>query len=401
MKHVRRFFLFILLFCIGIIVVNTKTDFFYNISVYIPALEQHHLAVQMISDASQSLSELTASIPTPSEIYAMITHKELPIDPSDVAQNAYIANSPMLSFYPRENISVMMDESGKEVQVFGIVGDASKRHLIVNFSDSAENQLGQTQVGTDTAGQFNKFIKIPETDENRLEMVVFAGAKEYGQFASWVLNLVHLVRDENGLWSLETSPVYEANKAMYEKDRSLSEALKSTPSIQSTNNSIISIAQQLTATCDNDYDKAVALHDWICSYLYYDEDGLNSDTTIPFYATEVVANRKAVCLGFATLYAALCRSLNIPCYVVSGYALGIGDDTEWNGENTYTDFQNHAWNEVYVDGRWVIVDTTWDCQNKFENGQNVDGDSISHLYFDSNLQYFSQNHKILEYAKRR
>jgi len=48
----------------------------------------------------------------------------------------------------------------------------------------------------------------------------------------------------------------------------------------------------------------------------------------------------------------------------------------------------------------MIVDTTWDCANKIENGEMNKGE-VSHLYFDANLQFFSNNHKILEYSKRR
>ena len=97
--------------------------------------------------------------------------------------------------------------------------------------------------------------------------------------------------------------------------------------------------------------------------------------------------------------AALCRAEGIPCNVVTGYALGVSGDTKWTDENIATDEQNHAWNEVYVDGRWVIVDTTWDSGNKIENGMWIDG-SVSHLYFDANLQFFSSNHRIIEYYKR-
>lgn len=401
MKHFRNFILFILVLFAGIVIVNAKTDLFYNITAYIPALENHRIAASMIKDASRALSEITSSIPTPSEIIASIKGEELPIDPEDVAHNAYISDSPMLTFYPHENISVMTDETGTEVVVFGIVADPSKSHLIINFSDESSDQLSQESLSTVSSGQFSKTVKIPDTSYGRLELTVFAGPKAYGQFTSWVLNIIHLVRTENGTWSIETSPVYESNKAMYEKDKSISNALRSTPSIQSDDPSIISIAQQLTAQYTDDYDKAAALHDWVCSYIYYDEDSLSLDETIPYYATEVVESRKAVCLGLATLYASLCRSIGIPCNVVSGYALGIGEDTEWNSENIYSDYQNHAWNEVYVDGRWVIVDTTWDTQNKIKDGEYIEYDSISHLYFDSNLQFFSQTHKILEYSTRR
>ena len=93
---------------------------------------------------------------------------------------------------------------------------------------------------------------------------MYTGDKPYGQFESWAYNYVKLVRDGNGGWVIEQSPVFEHNKAMYEKDKSIKEALKYTASIQSNSDSIISIAEQLTSDKTTDYEKVLALHDWIC-----------------------------------------------------------------------------------------------------------------------------------------
>lgn len=304
----------------------------------------------------------------------------------------------MLSFYPNENISMIADYD--RIQIFGIVGSRSKSNLIVAFIDENGETLEQVSITANSENSFNKTISIPKTDGSSIGVDVYTGDKPYGQFESWAYNYVKLVRDGNGGWVIEQSPVFEHNKAMYEKDKSIKEALKYTASIQSNSDSIISIAEQLTSDKTTDYEKVLALHDWICSYMYYDVDSLASDEAPPYYATDIVKSRKAVCLGFATLMASLCRSIDIPCNVVSGYALGVGNDTAWTDTSIATDEQNHAWNEVYVDGRWMIVDTTWDCANKIENGEMNKGE-VSHLYFDANLQFFSNNHKILEYSKRR
>ncbi len=395
----KKFVTFVVIFVIAIGVVNSKTDFFLNIERYIPALEKYSLVTQMSSDFSVKLSEITSIIPTPSQIIAYIKNEELPIDPEDVAKNAYIANSPMLSFYPDENISVQVVEGGSKLNVFGITKSPQKNYLVVNF-DTENDTVEQSTIAVSSDGIFNKNIKIPQTDEDTLKITIYNGHKEFGEFKSWVLNVISLNKDETGKWNIATSPVYEENRALYEADKSISDALRTTPSIQSDRESIKSIAAQVTQGKTTDYDKAVALHDWVCSYMYYDIDNLDSPTTPPFYADEIIRTQRAVCLGFATLYASLCRSIDIPCNVVSGYALGVGADTEWTDETIATSYQNHAWNEVYVDGRWVIVDTTWDTANKIENGEKIKGEEVSHLYFDSNLQFFSQNHKIIEYQKR-
>lgn len=396
----KKFIAFILIFTIGICVVNAETDFFLHFDSYTPQFsEKFPDAAESISKLSMKLSDITDLIPSPSEIAAFIKNEELPIDPSDIAVNAYISESPMLSFYPEENIGLLITE-GNILNVFGVTPSINKRNLIVHISNSSGEMLSQTAVPTDSANRFNKSITIPDTEETTLDVSVYTGSKPYGEFESWVYNYVTIERTDEG-WSIKQSPVYEHNKIMFEKDKSTSEALKRTPSIQSENSGIISIATQVASGCETDYQRILALHDWVCEYLRYDMDSLKSEEIPPYYAEEVIKNRTAVCLGFATLYAALCRSIDIPCNVVSGYALGIGADKAWTESTIASEEQNHAWNEVYIDGRWIIVDTTWDCVNKIENGVLTEGTETSHLYFDANIDFFSVNHKILEYSKRR
>ena len=189
------------------------------------------------------------------------------------------------------------------IQIFGIVGSRSKSNLIAAFIDENGETLEQVSITANSEDSFNKTISIPKTDGASVGVDVYTGDKPYGQFESWAQNYVKLVRDGNGGWVIEQSPVFEHNKAMYEKDKSIKEALKYTASIQSNSDSIISIAEQLTADKTTDYEKALALHDWICSYTYYDVDSLASDEAPPYYATDIVKSRKAVCLGFATLMA--------------------------------------------------------------------------------------------------
>lgn len=400
MKTLKRIIAAMLLLVIAVCIINAQTDFFLNFGSYFPVLEEKYPAfIEGVSNASERLASLTSLIPSPSELIAKIKNEEMPVDPSDVAANAYIENSPMLSFYPKENVGITVDFD--KVKIFGIVASRSRAHLIAAFTDERGETIEQTSINTNSDMEFSRTLEIPETDGITLDLSVYTGSRPYGQFESWFYNYVKLIKTPDGGWEQEKSPVFDSNKAMYEKDKSISDALKYTPSIQSNSDGIKSIARQLTEGIDNDYDKVLALHDWICTYMYYDTDSLNAEETPSYYATDIVKTRRAVCLGYATLMAALCRSIDIPCNVVGGYALGVGGDTSWTDETVETDEQNHAWNEVYVDGRWMIVDTTWDCNNKIKDGELIKGEGVSHLYFDANLQFFSNNHKIIEYAKRR
>lgn len=396
----RRFVIFLLLFVSFIIIVNSETDFFYNIEKYIPQIERSAPTVaKSVSDLSQRLSDFTDSIPTPAEIVAMIRHEELPIDPSDIAVNAYITDSPLLSFFPDENAGIIC-EDGKKVQIFGIVSSKEKQHIVFMFSDAAGNEIEKFTTSANNDGEFSKTITIPSTDSDEIKIDIFTNSKAYGDFESWAYNYLYLARTENG-WELKKSPVYENNKALYEKEKSVSDALKNTSMIQANNKSVAEVADLITAYYDSDYDKLLAIHDWVCENLYYDLDNINSTLTLPYAASDVLTSKRAVCLGFANLSAALCRSIGIPCNVVSGYALGITSDTSWSEKNIGTDEPNHAWNEAYVDGRWVIFDTTWDCANKIKDGVYTTEGQTSHIYFDANLDFFSANHRLMEYMKVR
>lgn len=396
----KRLFLFLVLLLILTVIVNSETDVFINIGKYIPSLEESSPAlVRAVSQASERVSEFTDMIPSPAEIIAYIKNEELPINPSDVAVNAYITDSPMLSFFPDDNICAVMD-SDKKLRLFGLITSKDRQHLVISISDMSDNKLLQVTASVNKDNEFSKTITLPSTDADKLKVDVYTGSKAYGEFESWVYNYLYLSRTENG-WQLAKSPVYDSNKQLYEKDKSTSEALKSTFSIQANNASVKSLAESVTADCKNDYEKLIKIHDWICSNIYYDTDNINTSETLPYSASEVLSSRRAVCLGFSMLSAAMCRSINIPCNVVSGYALGIGSDHEWTDETAFYAEPNHAWNEAYVDGRWVIFDTTWDCLNKIENGEKVTSENMSHMYFDANLDFFSANHRITEYMKRR
>ncbi len=155
-KDKEIFFLpYFLILAIGIAVINSQTDFFLNFGSYVPYLKENCPEVtESVSALSERLSRVTDYIPTPSELMAMIKQEDLPIDPSGVAVNAYIQNSPMLSFYPNENISMIADYD--RIQIFGIVGSRSKSNLIAAFIDENGETLEQVSITANSENSFNK-----------------------------------------------------------------------------------------------------------------------------------------------------------------------------------------------------------------------------------------------------
>lgn len=126
----------------------------------------------------------------------------------------------------------------------------------------------------------------------------------------------------------------------------------------------IKLAASLTRDIEGDSAKAQALFDYIVSNISYDYDKISSVSTdyIPDIDT-ILSEGKGICYDYAVLYAAMLRSQGIPAKLVKGYRSDL---------KAY-----HAWNEVYLDGSWKVVDTTFNAAlykarltaAMFENGE--------------------------------
>ena len=117
------------------------------------------------------------------------------------------------------------------------------------------------------------------------------------------------------------------------------------------------LADEICAGCDTDAEKVQAIYSWMIANLEYDYD---YQTPLQYFnVRRTLSTRKGVCYDFANLFAALCRSQNIPCYVVDG--------TPYNRAT-----ENHTWNRVYYDGCWWDVDVTNDITGT-ANGKSLYG----------------------------
>lgn len=88
--------------------------------------------------------------------------------------------------------------------------------------------------------------------------------------------------------------------------------------------------------------KVAAMRDWIGRHVDYVSGASNGDTT----AAGTFVQRQGVCRDFAHLLAGFARAAMIPARLVSAYAPGV----------TPPDF--HAVVEVWLGGRWHLVDAT-------------------------------------------
>ena len=121
-----------------------------------------------------------------------------------------------------------------------------------------------------------------------------------------------------------------------------------------------------------DLQKALTVHDYICSLAIYPNIDNNNDKDIYHSAYGFVKDRKIVCAGYALIYSAVMNKLNIPCrYFIS-------------------DGMKHAWNAICIDNKWYNVDLTWDDTSYCSTNEN-DMSKFSHTNFLKSQSDFETN----------
>lgn len=101
-------------------------------------------------------------------------------------------------------------------------------------------------------------------------------------------------------------------------------------------------ARQLVANVTPGYDQVEAIRHWIHTNVAYSYGTSTGSTS----ALETFTERRGVCRDFAHLGIALCRGLDIPARMVTGYF------------HQLKPMDMHAWFEAYVAGRWYTFDAT-------------------------------------------
>jgi hypothetical protein len=150
--------------------------------------------------------------------------------------------------------------------------------------------------------------------------------------------------------------------------------------IDSDHKKIATLAEEITNKDMTATEKIQAIHQWVASNIEYDYKAYVEGDNTMHTASETIKRGKGICRDYSFVVAALARSLGIPAKVVYG---SINSANGW-------DAQLHAWNEVYADGHWIIVDTTWDA-GYIKEGRFVA--SPSDNYFDPDTKEFSRTHR--------
>ena len=108
----------------------------------------------------------------------------------------------------------------------------------------------------------------------------------------------------------------------------------------------------------SDLEKLIAIHDWLIMNVTYDKalvelldssgSVINSQEYRGFFLEGVFLDKRAVCDGISKAFVVLAAIEGIPCVQVTAR-------TKANPNGS-----GHAWNKVYLDGKWYVIDVTSD-----------------------------------------
>ncbi len=124
-----------------------------------------------------------------------------------------------------------------------------------------------------------------------------------------------------------------------------------------------------------DYEKELAIHDYIITVCSYDEGRLgvfeehDAESVNPYGA---LVKGKAICSGYTTTFQMFMDMLDIPCISIQA---------------TDVDDEEHAWNMVQINGNWYYTDVTWDDPVPDE-GERPN----RHKYFNVTGEFMAQKH---------
>ena len=128
------------------------------------------------------------------------------------------------------------------------------------------------------------------------------------------------------------------------------------------------IVAEVCARHSSDYERAVALHDYLALHTRYD-GGLGM-TARADAVTKLLLDGRAVCDGYAHAYGLLLHMAGIE----NTFVIGKGDGVD------------HIWNMVKLNGHWVHVDVTYDDPRPDKKGR------VMHTYFGMTDAMLSVNH---------
>lgn len=215
--------------------------------------------------------------------------------------------------------------------------------------------------------------------------VVKINTKQSGssQFRSLTWHSIYIQKTSGG-YEIRESQVLDNNLAFSESAINPQDAFR----IQ-VPDAVAAKSDEIVGNETDDYTKVFLLHQWVSENIYYDYDAYYDADLRTTDTAWVLANRRGVCAGYASLLRDLILAQGIPAIYCSNLSLNSSSYAL-----TASGGEDHAHTEAYVDGRWIVMDATWDSNNEYRGGTYTTKTPNGFYYFDITPEAFALDHKI-------
>ena len=163
------------------------------------------------------------------------------------------------------------------------------------------------------------------------------------------------------------------------------------------------LSDEIAGGVSNHYTKAYLLHRWVAENIYYDYDSYLHGSDTYTDVTEIIAHGRTVASGYSQLLMWLLRAQGIPAFTTQTYALGLtaqGGSFAVKKDAAGITEPNHEFVEAFADGRWIILDPSWDSNNEYENGVKTTLAPYAYYYFDITPEALSNEQKIISRGEK-
>jgi len=304
-----------------------------------------------------------------------------------------------LTHNPRESINFILEKN--KLTVANLPDSAAYSSIWVNVVNL--NGIVEVKQVINRSADGSASLSLSRLGDGKyyIEMYFFAGN---GIYNSYIFGDELRFDWSDGNGTFEEAPTLINNKKTFAAGRSdaaiLAHYLSPSNFIQSDNAEIVKLAEEITKGITDDYNKAYAIHEWVCVNIWYDWDATGKIGRLNWDAVSTLTARRTICEGYSNLMAALLRAAGIPAKTVNGHGRITAKTGAWTENQLSGNERNHVWNEAYIGGRWVIIDATWDSGNDYSGGaKTASGGLYFNRYFDPTIEAFSLDHFMGAYPE--
>ncbi len=137
---------------------------------------------------------------------------------------------------------------------------------------------------------------------------------------------------------------YATNYALDKISKNPAAAKNASKKVNAYSDTIDDILKSCIKKGMSDKEKVTAIHDYMCRAYKYDYTFKSASYTVE----GLLDNKTGVCQAYALLFKTLCRRAGIECDTIEGFAGAPGEEGL------------HMWNRVYIDGKALYCDVTFD-----------------------------------------